>query len=262
MIDEHLLDDLALQNGLLEVDAKLKLAVGIGAILIGVFSPSPVAPLVIAASMAVCTIVFAGIPARVYAALLAIPVTFVSMSIIVILFMTGGGEPLWDVHVLGYTFTLTTDSANLAVLLLSRTLGGMCSLFFIALTTPMVDIFSVMNRLRLPDEFVDLSMLIYRNIFVLIGESIAIHNAQVMRNGYSTFRRSIDAFAMLAGMLFVRAWEKGEEMLVAMDARCYDGKFQMIEEERRISATGIATATGYLCACAGLAVLFRSFSIF
>jgi len=126
----------------------------------------------------------------------------------------------------------------------------------------MVDFFSVMNRLRLPDEFVDLSMLIYRNIFVLIGESIAIHNAQVMRNGYSTFRRSIDAFAMLAGMLFVRAWEKGEEMLVAMDARCYDGKFQMIEEERRISATGIATATGYLCACAGLAVLFRSFRIF
>ncbi len=57
----------------------------------------------------------------------------------------------------------------------------MSSLFFIALTTPAVELFSVMRDLRLPKEFVDLSMLIYRYIFVLIGEAIAMHNAQVMR---------------------------------------------------------------------------------
>lgn len=262
MMDEHLLDDLALQNGLLEVDAKLKLIIGIGAILICVSSPSPIAPLAIAASMAVLTIGFARIPSRIYAALLAIPATFVTMSIIVILFLTGGGESLWNLHILGYTFTVTTDSANLSILLLARTLGGMSSLFFIALSTPMVEIFSVMKQMRLPDEFIDLSMLIYRNIFVLIGESIAIHNAQLMRNGYSTFKRSIDAFAMLGGMLFVRAWEKGEEMLVAMDARCYDGKLQMIDEEKQITYTGIASVAGYLCVCAGLAVCLRGFTIF
>ncbi|HUU74468.1 MAG TPA: cobalt ECF transporter T component CbiQ [Methanoregulaceae archaeon] len=261
-MDEHFLDDLALRNGLRKADTRLKLVLGAGAILICVFSPSPLTPFLIAGSMICITLGLARIPARVYIGLLAIPVTFTALSIAVILFLTGGGEAIWTLEIAGHSFTMTTGSANLALLLFSRTLGGMCALFFISLTTPMIEIFSVMKDLRLPDEFIDLSMLIYRYIFVLIGESIAIHNAQVMRNGYSTFKRSIHAFGMLGGMLFIKAWERGEEMLVAMDARCYDGKLSLPEEEKQITFTGIAATGVYLGACAVLAVLFAGVAVF
>ena len=259
---ENILDDYAHRSALRDVDTRLKLALGVGAILIGIFSATPLSPLIIGISMGVITVGIARTPLRVYVGLLAIPVSFAAMSGIVILFMTGGGEPLWTVTVLGFSFTMTTESLNLAVLVTCRTFGGMSSLFFIALTTPAVELFSVMRDLRLPKEFVDLSMLIYRYIFVLIGEAIAMHNAQVMRNGYSGFRRSIHAFSMLGAMLFIKAWEKGEALLVAMDSRCYDGKLEVMEGERHLDPKVVVSVACYLCLCSAITILFAGKNIF
>jgi cobalt/nickel transport system permease protein len=261
-MDEHLLDDLALNNGLREENSRLKLLLGIGAILICVFSPSPVTPLIIAASMALIIVGLAKIPPKEFARLLFIPVAFAATSCIVILFLTGGGDPLYAVSVGGFTFTATTASVNLSILLLARTFGAMSALFFIALSTPIIQVFAVMKDLRLPQEFIDLSMLIYRLIFIFIGEAIAIHNAQVMRNGYAGFRKSIDALAMLCGSLFIRAWGRGEEMLIAMDARCYDGKFETGAGERLVSPRAAAAVGSFLAGCIVLSFLFAEVVLF
>jgi cobalt/nickel transport system permease protein len=258
---ETILDDFAHQNALREVDTRLKLALGVGAILIGVFSASPLAPVVIAVSMSIITVGLAKIPVRLYIGLLAIPVTFAVMSGVVILLVTGGGETLYSFSLLGFPLCVTTGSLHQAELVIARTFGGMCSLYFIALSTPMVELFSVMRSLRLPCEFVDLSMLIYRSIFVLIGEAIAIYNAQVMRNGYSTFRRKIYAFSMLSAMLFIKAWERGEALLVAMDSRCYDGKLEIPGNETRISLRGAGLVGSYLIALFAVAVFSGGLAI-
>ena len=44
---------------------------------------------------------------------------------------------------------------------------------------------------------VDLFMLIYHFISVFIAETIAIHNAQTIRHGYTSLKRSINSMAML-----------------------------------------------------------------
>ncbi|NYT20349.1 MAG: cobalt ECF transporter T component CbiQ [Methanomicrobiales archaeon] len=254
-MDEHLLDDLALNNGLRETDCRLKLLLGLGAILICVFSPSPVTPIIIGISMLLIIVGLANIPLRIMAGLLLIPVAFAATSCVVILILTGGGEPLYTLSVFGFSFTATTESANLSLLLLARTFGAMSALFFIALSTPMIQVFSVMNDLRLPREFIDLSMLIYRLIFIFIGEAIAIHNAQVMRHGYSGFRKSVHALSMLCGALFIKAWERGEEMLIAMDSRCYDGKFEKVADEHPVSLQSAAAVGSYLVGCSILSLL-------
>ncbi len=66
--------------------------------------------------MGIITVGIARIPLRLYVGLLAIPISFAAMSGIVILFMTGGGEPLWTLTVSGFSFSMTTESLNLAVL--------------------------------------------------------------------------------------------------------------------------------------------------
>jgi energy-coupling factor transporter transmembrane protein EcfT len=100
--------------------------------------------------------------------------------------------------------------------------------------------------MRLPKEFVDLAMLVYRFIFVLIGEAIAIHNAQVMRHGYAGLGNALRSFPMLGGMLFIRSWERGEELIVAMDARCYDGELGVPDNEGRLTRRGAAAVGCYL----------------
>jgi cobalt/nickel transport system permease protein len=122
----------------------------------------------------------------------------------------------------------------------------MCSLYFIALTTPMTEVFDIFRRLGVPAVLIDLAMLIYRFIFILIEEAGQIYRSQVMRLGYGRFRESVNSFGMLAGALFLRTWESGEALVLAMDARCYDGKLGIPGDARPISYPALAVALVYL----------------
>lgn len=240
----EMLEDFAQTNDLRETSPGLKLFLGLASILLCVSSPGPVAPLLVAASMSAAILVLAKIPARVYARLLLIPVSFAVMSIAVVLFVTGSGAVLFEVP--GLPLAVTADGANLAVLLLARVFGGMCSLFFIALTTPMTEVFDILRRLGVPTVLIDLAMLIYRFIFILIEEAGQIYRSQVMRLGYGRFRESVNSFGMLAGALFLRTWESGEALVLAMDARCYDGRLGMLADARPVSYTAAAVVLLYL----------------
>ncbi len=256
IFDEHILDDVAISSPLRQVSAWLKLLFCLSAIIIGVTWPLPYLPLFIAAVMIFAALVIAKVSPRLYGSLLTIPLVFAGTGAAVILFITGGGETLIEFFRIGtFHFQITTTSLELAVLVLSRTMAGMCSLYFLTLTTPITSLFTVLQKMRMPQAFVDLSMLIYRYIFVFIGEAIAIHNAQIMRGGYGTWKNYLTSFSMLASMLFIRTWEKGEAIFVSMDSRCYDGYMALPEEDGHVTPLAavsvflfIALILGLLCA--------------
>ena len=254
---ENLLDDYAQSNALRDTSPRLKLLLGLGAIILCVSSATPIAPLFIAVTMSLITVRLAKIPWAFYSKLLLIPLSFSLLSAIVVAFMHGGGDQLFAFSVFGITLGISEDGANLALLLIARTFGGMCSLFFIALTTPMVEIFSILKSVGLPDFLVELSMLIYRYIFVFVDQAAVIHSAQVMRLGDAGIKNSINSFAMLSSVLFLRAWEQGERLIIAMDARCYDGKLDMVEQSSQAGGTAIFTVIAYLAVIAAIAVLTR-----
>ena len=239
-----MLEGFAQTNGLREVSPGLKLSLGLANILLCISSPGPIAPLIVAASLSIAILLLARIPPQVYSRLLLIPISFAMMSIVVIVFVTRSGTVLFEIQ--GFPIAITTDGANLAILLLARVFGGMCSLYFISLTTPMTEVFDIFRRLRVPTVLIDLAMLTYRFIFILIEEADQIYRSQVMRLGYSRFRESVSSFGMLAGALFLRTWENGEALVLAMDARCYDGKLGMPAETRPVSYPALTAVLIYL----------------
>ena len=259
---QNLLDDYAQSNALRNTSPRLKLLLGLGAILLCVSSATPIAPLFIAVTMSLITVRLAKIPWRFYSKLLLIPLSFSLLSAIVVAFMHGGGDQLFSFTVFGISLGITEDGANLALLLMARTFGGMCSLFFIALTTPMIEIFSVLKSLGLPDFLVELSMLMYRYIFVFVDQTAMIHSAQVMRLGDAGIKNSINSFAMLSSVLFLRAWEQGERLIVAMDARCYDGKLDLMERSVKAKPKAIFVVIGYMTVVSAIAVLTRDIQLF
>ncbi len=254
-----LLDDYAHSNALKDASPRLKLLLGLGTILLCISSPTPTAPLFIAITMSLITVILAKIPVRFYLTLLLIPFSFSLLSAIVVAFMHGGGHQL-------FAFTahlsIREDGANLALLLISRTFGGMCSLFFIALTTPMIEIFSILKSLGLPDFLVELSMLMYRYIFVFVDQAAMIHSAQVMRLGDAGVKNTLNSFAMLSSVLFLRSWEQGERLIVTMDARCYDGKLDLMERASKAEPKTILAVMSYMAAIAAIAVLTRDIQLF
>ena len=107
-------------------------------------------------------------------------------------------------------------------------------MIFIALTTPMTDIFIVLRQCRVPEVVIDLMMIIYRTIFILIDQVIQIYHAQIMRLGYSRWNESIHSFAYLCGAAFIASWDAGDDLIRAMDTRCYNGKFALLGENRPV----------------------------
>ena len=253
IFDEHILDDAAMESPLRHVSAWLKLVLCLSAIVIAVTSPLPYLPIFIAVSMIFAALFVAKVSPRLYGSLLTIPLFFAGTGAIVILFITGGGETLIDFFRIGpFHVQITTDSLDLAVLVISRTFAGMCSLYFLALTTPMTSLFAVFRDLRMPQAFIDLSMLIYRYIFVFIGEAILIHNAQIMRGGYGTWKNYITSFSMLASMLFIRTWERGEAIFVSMESRCYDGLMALPDEKGHASQLAVTSVVLFISVIFGL----------
>lgn len=256
-----LLDDYAHSNALKDLNPRLKLALGLGAILFCVSSASPIAPLIVAATMGLITMMLAKIPGRFYIKLQLMPLSFALLSSIAVALMHGTGDYVIAGEIMGHTLGIRTDGANLALLLISRTIGGMCALFFIALTTPMIEIFAVLRSLRIPSFVIELSMMIYRYIFVFLDQAAMIHNAQVMRLGDAGIKNCLHSFAMLSSILFLRSWEQGERLIVAMDARCYDGKLDLMDQTGNMRPKASCAVVAYLAAILAITILTRDIQL-
>ncbi|VVB68713.1 Cobalt transport protein [uncultured archaeon] len=62
---------------------------------------------------------------------------------------------------------------------------------------------------------------------------------------------------MLSGVLFLRSWEQGERLMIAMDARCYDGKLDLAEQTKSAEPKAVFAIVAYLAAVAAIAILTR-----
>ncbi len=169
------------------------------------------------------------------------------MSVAGIILISGGHEVFWRWDILpSFSLSITRESINQGVFVFCRVVGGMSAMCFISLTTPMTDIFTVLRRCKVPDTVIDLMMIIYRTIFILMDQVIQIYHAQLMRLGYSTWHESLHSFSSLCGAAFIASRDSGEDLIRAMDARCYEGKFAMMGENRPVERVPLIALVVFL----------------
>ncbi len=259
---EEFLENIAQKNGLGEVNTYLKLATGCGGILLCLVSTSFVAPIFIAAILSLSIIFLAGVSVRIYMGIFVMPLGFAVISVFTIVLVSGGHEIFWSWNPVPWLMlSFTRESINQGVFVFCRFLGAMSAMIFISLTTPMTDLFVAMRRCRVPHAVLDLAMMIYRTIFILMDQLIQTYHAQQMRLGYSSFRESIRSFATLCGSTFIASWEAGEDLVRAMDARCYDGKFAILGETSPIEYKSALAVLSFLGFCALLVVFTGNISV-
>lgn len=259
---EEFLEEIAQENALREVNTSLKLAAGLGGILLALVSTGYVAPLFIAVAMSVAVLLLARIDPFTYASIYAAPLSFALLSVAAIVLISGGSEELWSWQPLPWlSLSVAVESINQGFYVLCRTLGGTSALLFIALTTPMTDLFAVMRRCRVPASVVELSMIVYRTIFVLLDQLVQVYHAQVMRLGYSTRRESVTSFATLCGTGFIASWNAGEDLVRARELRCYEGALVVLGDVRPVEFRPALVAVGFLVAAASLAALTGTITV-
>ncbi len=242
----NLLDDYALLSPLRNRNNRLKLGVVVFGLLAGVSSTSIITPLFVAFCMGITTVFFGKVPLKLYFNLMLAPMGFAIVGTVVILFFFGSGNEVIAFDVFGYHLVANSQGVDMALHVISRTIGGMSCMFFLALSTPVIELFSVLKSTRIPDAVIELSMLIYRYIFVFLEVAMSIKYAQTVRLGYRDFKTSLSSVAMLASTLFIRSWEQGEKLYISMSSRCYDGKLAIFETRRPIKTSEAILTCGYV----------------
>lgn len=181
----------------------------------------------------VLTVKVGGISGKRYRHLMLIPFTFLIISTLAIL-INISKTPLdaFAFQVGEWYLTGSYYGIMKAVQLVITALASVSCLYFLSLNTTMTDIIEVNRKLHVPELFLELMLLIYRYIFVLLDFAYSITTAQNSRLGNKDFKTSMHSFGTMAQVLFIRSMKRAANLYDAMEARCYDGRINVLSESK------------------------------
>lgn len=202
---------------------------------------SPLTSFLIILIMATATVLIAGVPILFYFKLMLVPASFLLVSIlaVVFVFVKGDYSLLWGLRVGGYLVGVTVHSLHTAGELVLRSLGAVSCLYFLSLTTPMVEILAVLRKMRVPPLLVELMALVYRFIFVLLETADKIYVSQASRWGYANVKTTYHSLRQLITNLFSKTCQSSRMLYAALSARCYTGEINVLEKSYLLSAKNI-----------------------
>ncbi|MGW0807533.1 cobalt ECF transporter T component CbiQ [Nonomuraea sp. NPDC002799] len=114
-------------------------------------------------------------------------------------------------------------------ILAKATLGVIASILLAATTEPRVILLGA-QRLRLPSLLVQIAMFMLRYMDVIVDEMRRMRVARESRGFEARNFRHIPVVARSAGALFIRSYERGERVHLAMLSRGYSGQMPIIQD--------------------------------
>lgn len=197
--------------------AQIKIVAALGIVLCVVATPREAFG-AFAAYVVLLAVVAAGaaIPPRWLTSRLLIELPFVVLAIM--LPFTAGGQ---RISVLGLPLSLAGLFAGWNIIA-KGTLGLATSLLLAATTTPQ-DLLRGLRRLHIPELITTIMTLMFRYAGVVAGESRRMRLARISRGHDPRFLWQLAATARGLASLFVRSFERGERVHLAMVSRGWTG---------------------------------------
>ncbi|GLZ57753.1 cobalt ECF transporter T component CbiQ [Micromonospora sp. M51] len=140
------------------------------------------------------------------------------------------------VEVLG--LRLSEDGLHGAWNILAKgTLGVLASLLLAATTTTR-DLIVGLDRLHCPQVLTQIATFMLRYLDVLVGEARRMRVARISRGDDPRFLWQLRGFAAGIGALFLRAFERGERVYLAMLSRGYTGRMPAVWQGEGAASAG------------------------
>nr|WP_301539791.1 cobalt ECF transporter T component CbiQ [Nocardioides sp. zg-DK7169] len=168
------------------------------------------------AVLLVAVIAFARVPLRHLVPRMVIEVPFAVFAVLVPFIATGPRT-----EVLGVSVS-EPGLVAAGALLIKGTLGVLASLTLAATTEP-TEILVGLRRLRMPELLVQIMGFMVRYLEVVTGEMARMLTAMRSRGCQPRSPRHWPALARSLGALFIRSYERGERVHLAMVSRGYTG---------------------------------------
>jgi cobalt/nickel transport system permease protein len=165
----------------------------------------------------VAVVALSRVPATYLLKRTVVEVPFVVFAVLMPFISTGP-----RVDLLGVTVSASGLAAAWA-LLAKGTLGVLASLTLAATTEPQ-DLLAGLERLRMPSQLVQIMSFMVRYLDVVSGEMQRMKVARESRGFTARNPRHWPILARSAGALFIRSYERGERVHLAMLSRGYTGR--------------------------------------
>jgi cobalt/nickel transport system permease protein len=202
-LDQHS----GLKSFLHRLDPRTKIIAFIGIVFFVVFTPasSPV-PFFFYAALVFSCVAFSRVPWRfvLLRALSVLPfVLIVALPLVI-------RRPSGQMAALGY--------------ILAKSVLAMVSVTVLVSTTYFADLLKGLQELRCPVLFLMIFSFLYRYVYLLMDEVMEMNQARESRAISKNQWLEIRTLANMAGNLFIRSYEKGEQVYLSMCSRGYDGR--------------------------------------
>lgn len=253
-----IIDKLAYSSGLRCKSPYLKAALAVGTLCICVAARSFVVSFIVLAAMGCLTVFTSRTSLSHYIKLMAAPLVFLAIGTIAIAInFTDAPMDLFSVAVGGHYLAVSYHSALYALQLIVISLASVSCLYFLTLTTPMLDLIAVLRSLGCPWIIVELMMMIYRYIFVLLDMASAIMTAQNCRLGNRTAKSAVRGMGLMLSVVLMRALNRASLLYDAMESRCYDGEIRVISQSYKSTGKERGLVGLFLIGLLALALLCR-----
>lgn len=208
-----------------------------------IFADNPWISCILIAASAIITVALGGLSIRQYLSVLTIPAAFIFLGSIAVA-VDFSREPAGNYNLYlywGYLY-LTRAGIQKTVFLILKVFGAVSCMFVMTLSTPSHELFTVLRKAHCPQLIVELMHMIYRYIFILLEVQRKMRISAESRLGFCDFKTSCYSFGQIASNLFIVALKKANAYYDAMEARCYDGTFAFLEEEKKLKPMQLLAA--------------------
>lgn len=179
--------------------------------------------------------VIAAVPARFILRRMVVEIPFVVFALLLPFLAVGP-----QVEVLG--LSLSEDGLLAGWNILAKGTLGVVASILLAATTDARALLMAMQRLRVPPVLVEITSFMVRYADVIADEMRRMKIARESRGFEPTRRRALQVVASSAGALFIRSYERGERVHLAMLSRGYNGRLPSLEVQQASASAWVAAA--------------------
>lgn len=154
------------------------------------------------------------------------------------------GNILTIIPTFGFNYlTVSFEGLYRTIVFVSRVWISVGAAVLLVSTSKFSDIAMALRKMGAPEILTTLLLITYRYIFLFADEALSMVQARNMRNfGKEGFIKRIKVVGQMIGTLFLRAFERGEQVYYAMLSRGYVGKLE-IHTKLKIGKTDVV----FLC---------------
>lgn len=225
-----LIDKYAYTNRLSNTNPKIKMGIALIFLIVSMITHNILILLSIIFLMSTAIVFIAKVDFKSYLNLLRIPLYFLIIGVItnIINISFESDSMVHSFKVLNIYIGVSSKSLESSKYILIRSISCLTCIYFFVLTTPFNQVLYLLKKLNISDAVVEISMLIYRFIFIFLEELIDIKKSQELRFGYINLKTSYKSIGILGSLLFKRLIKKYEDMSISLDMKLYDGKFHIV----------------------------------